>query len=109
LSTFLAQSAKNRAFRSNSSVLLSQALRDFRFNAPEDGRFPIGMDCSGRYRAPGIPCAAQRQPQNCIRNFATSPLARPEAFPVIEQYLRFDETCFKKFFAFKNIRCIVFE
>ncbi|MDR1179931.1 MAG: hypothetical protein LBK44_05440 [Spirochaetales bacterium] len=29
----------------------------FRCNAPEDGRFPIGMDCSGRYRAPGIPCA----------------------------------------------------
>jgi hypothetical protein len=32
LGAFLAQSAKNRAFRSNSSVLLSQALRDFRFN-----------------------------------------------------------------------------
>jgi hypothetical protein len=42
------QTEKNRAFRFNSSVLLSQALRDFRYNAPEDGRFPIGMDCSGR-------------------------------------------------------------
>ncbi|MDR1180197.1 MAG: hypothetical protein LBK44_06800 [Spirochaetales bacterium] len=29
----------------------------FRYNAPEDGRFPIGMDCSGRYRAHGIPGA----------------------------------------------------
>jgi hypothetical protein len=37
-----------------------QFLRVFRYNAPEDGRFPIGMDCSGRYRAPGIPRAHQR-------------------------------------------------
>ncbi|MDR1316789.1 MAG: hypothetical protein LBK13_07945 [Spirochaetales bacterium] len=49
--------AKNRAFRFNSSDLLMQILRDFRCNAPEDGRFPIGMDCRGRYRAHGIPCA----------------------------------------------------
>ncbi|MDR1180236.1 MAG: hypothetical protein LBK44_06995 [Spirochaetales bacterium] len=34
-----------------------QILWAFRCNAPEDGRFPIGMDCSGRLRAPGIPCA----------------------------------------------------
>jgi hypothetical protein len=37
-----------------------QILWAFRSNAPEDGRFPISMDCSGRYRAPGIPRAAQR-------------------------------------------------
>jgi hypothetical protein len=54
------QSAKNRAFRSKSSEAPMRFLWAFRFNAPEDGRFPIGMDCSGRYRAPGIPCAAQR-------------------------------------------------
>jgi hypothetical protein len=35
--------------------------KDFRYNAPEDGRFPRGMDCSGRYRAPGIPGAAAAQ------------------------------------------------
>jgi hypothetical protein len=46
---------KNRAFRFKSSDLLMQILWAFHCNAPEDGRFPIGMDCSGRYRAPGIP------------------------------------------------------
>jgi hypothetical protein len=48
---------KNRAFRFKSSDLPMQILWAFRYNAPEDGRFPIGMDCSGRYRAPGIPRA----------------------------------------------------
>ncbi|MDR1179313.1 MAG: hypothetical protein LBK44_02310 [Spirochaetales bacterium] len=38
-----------------------QILWAFRCNAPEDGRFPICMDCSGRYRAPGIPRAAAAQ------------------------------------------------
>jgi hypothetical protein len=40
-----------------------QILWDFRYNAPEDGRFPIGMDCSERYRTPGIPGAAAAQNQ----------------------------------------------
>jgi hypothetical protein len=77
LGAFPALRAGNRAFRSN---LFACGKKDFRCNhppfegvsnrkpiivgahralrnAPEDGRFPIGMDCSGRYRAPGIPGA----------------------------------------------------
>jgi hypothetical protein len=54
---FCGFAAKNRAFRSKSSDLPMQILWAFRYNAPEDGRFPRSMDCSGRYRAPGIPCA----------------------------------------------------
>ncbi|MDR1317404.1 MAG: hypothetical protein LBK13_11085 [Spirochaetales bacterium] len=70
LGAFLAQSAKNRAFRSNLFYRFA-VKKDFRCNAPEDGRFPIGMDCSGRYRAPGIPCAAQRRtPAKSLRDFA---------------------------------------
>jgi hypothetical protein len=49
--------AKNRAFRFKSSEAPMRFLWAFRCNAPEDGRFPIGIDCSGRYRAPGIPRA----------------------------------------------------
>ncbi|MDR1179797.1 MAG: hypothetical protein LBK44_04765 [Spirochaetales bacterium] len=37
-----AANAANRAFRSKSADLLMQILWAFRYNAPEDGRFPIG-------------------------------------------------------------------
>ncbi|MDR1179384.1 MAG: hypothetical protein LBK44_02670 [Spirochaetales bacterium] len=59
MAPFFARKAgqKNRAIRCKSSDLPMQILRAFRFYAPGDGRFPIGMDCSGRCRAPGIPCA----------------------------------------------------
>jgi hypothetical protein len=39
--TFPALRAGKRAFRCKSSVLLMQILWAFRFNAPEDGRFPL--------------------------------------------------------------------
>jgi hypothetical protein len=69
LGAFPALRAGNRAFRCKSSDLLMQILWAFRFNAPEDGRFPIGMDCRGRYRAPGIPGARTAVRPVCYAQF----------------------------------------
>jgi hypothetical protein len=47
LGAFLAQSAKNRAFRSKSSDLLMQILWAFRYNPLRGSSEPVPVNCCG--------------------------------------------------------------
>jgi hypothetical protein len=73
LGAFLAQSAKNRAFRSNSSDLLMQILWDFRYNplrSAAQNQFPeLPKAIPGQQIAEGNLLRATRRSQlwnNCV-------------------------------------------